>query len=81
MPNFYNDLFKLLLISDDEPVLLMGPSSYKTELSEYYIKKIKKKNLKKFYLIKRQQSKNYLAILNFYLKKGLNSFFMIYCMK
>ena len=37
LSNYYNDLFKLKLISNEEPVLLMGPSSYKTHLSKYFI--------------------------------------------
>ena len=44
MPNYYNDLFKLKLISNGEPVLLMGPSSYKTHLAKYFIKEICLKN-------------------------------------
>ena len=44
LPNYYNDLFKLKLISNGEPVLLMGPSSYKTHLAKYFIKEICLKN-------------------------------------
>ena len=40
LPYYYDDLFKLKLISKEEPVLLMGPSSYKTHLAKYFIKKI-----------------------------------------
>ena len=38
LPNYYNDFFKLKLISKEEPILLTGPSSYKTYLAEDYIK-------------------------------------------
>ena len=44
LPNYYNDLFKLKLISNGEPILLMGPSSYKTHLAKYFIKEICSKN-------------------------------------
>ena len=41
---YYDDLFKLKLISSEEPILLMGPSSYKTYLAKYFINEINKKN-------------------------------------
>ena len=42
--SYYDDLFKLKLISKNEPVLLMGPSSYKTYLSKFFIKEISNSN-------------------------------------
>ena len=50
LPNYYNDLFKLKLISNEEPILLMGPSSYKTHLATYFIKEMNYKNLNIIYL-------------------------------
>ena len=38
LSNYYNDFFKLKLASKTEPILLTGPSSYKTYLAKYYIK-------------------------------------------
>ena len=38
LSNYYDDFFKLKLISKNEPIILMGPSSYKTELAKFYIK-------------------------------------------
>jgi len=49
LPNYYNDFFKLKLISKDEPILLTGPSSYKTYIAKDYIKS-NKANFKKIYL-------------------------------
>ena len=46
LSNYYDDLFKLKLISQKEPILLMGPSSYKTYLAEYFIKTINSKQFK-----------------------------------
>ena len=43
LTEYYNDLFKLKLFSSEEPILLMGPSSYKTELASYFIKQINHK--------------------------------------
>ena len=37
MSNYYNDFFKLKLSSTNEPILLAGPSSYKTHLAKFYI--------------------------------------------
>ena len=37
LPNYYDDYFKLKLSSKNEPIILMGPSSYKTHLTEFYI--------------------------------------------
>ena len=36
--NYYDDFFKLKLISRNEPIILMGPSSYKTNLAKFFIK-------------------------------------------
>ena len=49
LPNYYNDFFKLKLISEKEPILLTGPSSYKTYLAEDYIKS-NKTTFNKIYL-------------------------------
>ena len=37
LSNFYDDFFKLNLISQNEPIILTGPSSYKTKLAEFFI--------------------------------------------
>ena len=50
LSNYYDDMFKLKLFSKFDPILLMGPSSYKTHLAEYYIKHIKKTHFNKIYL-------------------------------
>ena len=75
MPNFYHDLFKLLLISDDEPALLMGPSSYKIELSEYYIKKIKKKKFEKILFNQKTTIEELLGYPQFLSQKRAKQFF------
>ena len=38
LSNYFDDFFKLKLISKNEPIILMGPSSYKTKLAKFYIK-------------------------------------------
>ena len=38
LPNYFNDFFKLKLTSSNEPILLTGPSSYKTYIAKYFIK-------------------------------------------
>ena len=50
LSNYYDDLLKLKLISNGEPIILMGPSSYKTHLSKYFIKDINKKNFNVIHL-------------------------------
>jgi len=34
VPSILNDLFKILIASDDEPILISGPSSFKTYLAK-----------------------------------------------
>ena len=50
LPIYYDDYFKLKLSAKDEPIILMGPSSYKTYLSEFFIKENKKNNFDIIYL-------------------------------
>ena len=38
LPNILNALFKILITSDDEPILISGPSSFKTELAKLLFK-------------------------------------------
>ena len=40
LPSFMNDLFKVVLASNDEPILLYGPTGYKTFLVQQFIKGI-----------------------------------------
>ena len=77
LPDYYNDLFKLKLISSEEPILLMGPSSYKTHLAEFFIKKIK---FKKFKIINLNQNTTIEELLGGSQILPQNSFvfFMIY---
>ena len=75
MSNYYNDLFKLLLISDDEPVLLMGPSSYKTQLSEYYLKQIKKSDFEKILLNQKTSIEDLLGYPQFLSQKNAKQFY------
>ena len=74
MPNYYNDLFKLLLISNDEPILLMGPSSYKTELSELYMK-IKNSEYEKIFLNQKTSIEDLLGYPQFLSKNNAEQFY------
>ena len=75
LSDYYNDLFKLKLISSEEPVLLMGPSSYKTELATYFIKKI---NFKKYNIINLNQKTTIEELLGFPYFLPPNSFMFFY---
>ena len=75
LSDYYNDLFKLKLISSEEPVLLMGPSSYKTELATYFIKNV---NYKKYNIINLNQKTTIEELLGGLYILPRNSFLFFY---
>ena len=77
LSNYYNDLFKLKLFSNYEPVLLIGPSSYKTHLAEYYIKHIKKANYNKIYLNQKTTIEDLLGG-PYFLSQNLSKYYYFY---
>ena len=72
LSNYYDDFFKLKLISKNEPIILMGPSSYKTHLAKFYIKNENPSlhdNFKIIYLNQKTTIEELLGSPNFYSSK------------
>ena len=77
LSNYYDDFFKLKLISKNEPIILMGPSSYKTELAKFYIKNENPSHYENFniiYLNQKTTIEELLGSPNFYSSKESKNF-------
>ena len=69
LSNYYDDFFKLKLVSKNEPIILMGPSSYKTELAKFFIKNENPnydKNFNTIYLNQKTTIEELLGAPNFF---------------
>ena len=78
LSNFYDDFFKLNLISQNEPIILMGPSSYKTKLAEFFIESKIPKLEKQYNIIFLNQKTTVDQLLgspNFISQKNTRQFF------
>ena len=79
LSNYYDDFFKLKLVSKNEPIILMGPSSYKTELAKFFIKNENPnydKNFNTIYLNQKTTIEELLGAPNFFTLTESKKFYL-----
>ena len=72
IPSLLNTLFNCLLCSDTEPILLIGPTKYKT----YLIKELLKTDVKIITLNEESNIDTLLGSTGFFTKEELKSFYL-----
>ena len=79
LSNYYDDYFKLKLVSKIGPIILMGLSSYKTELAKFFIKNENPnydKNFNTIYLNQKTTIEELLAAPNFFALTESKKFYL-----